>query len=77
MLKVNYPAQDLAQPESQTTESQHFAAMTDAELLSAFEFCRIGCGIHEAQLPRERTMLNFRLIWSELRLRERKRLQEL
>jgi hypothetical protein len=28
MLKVNYPAQDLAQPESQTTESQHFAAMT-------------------------------------------------
>jgi hypothetical protein len=51
--------------------------MTDAELLTAFEFCRIGCGIHEGKLPRGWTMRKLRRIWCELRLREQMRLREI
>ena len=41
---------------------RQFASAT--EILSIME----PFGIHEDQLPRERTMLKFWLIWSELRL---------
>jgi hypothetical protein len=64
---------DMLKTEMQATESNRFAAMPDTELLMAFEFCRIGCGIHEGKLPGERTMRKFWQIWCELRLREKKR----
>jgi hypothetical protein len=72
---VRIDTQDRADPEPQTAESNQFSTMTEAELLTAFEICRIGCGIHEGKLPREWTMRKFWQIWCELRLREQKRLR--
>ena len=76
MLEVRFHAHDRAQSEPQVTESHKFAAMSDAELLTAYEFSRIACGIHEGKVPRGRTIRKFWKIWCELRLRERKRLHE-
>jgi hypothetical protein len=59
------------EPEPQVTESHKFAAMSDAELLTAYEFSRIASGIHEGKLPGGRTMRKFWRIWAELRRREK------
>jgi hypothetical protein len=72
MLRMSFQAQDRVQPEPQAAESQRFATMTDAELLTAFELFRI-----EGKLPREWTVRKLWQIWCELRLREQQRLPEL
>jgi len=47
-----------------------FAGMSDAALMSNFEYYRMACAIHEGKLPRAATMRKFWAIWCELTARQ-------
>jgi hypothetical protein len=67
---------DWIEQEARTTERRKFADLSDAALLSSYEFYRIACGIHEGRLPRVETIQNFWAVWCELRLREESKIKE-
>jgi hypothetical protein len=49
---------------------QEFAGMSDAALMSNFEYYRVACAIHEGHLPRAATMQKFWSVWCELKARK-------
>ena len=62
--------QDWIEQEEFTATRRRFAYMSDAALLSAYEFYRIACRLHEGHLPSAGTMQSFWQVWCELRMRE-------
>jgi hypothetical protein len=62
--------QNWIEQEELVATGRRFAHMSDAALLSAYEFYRIACGLHEGHLPSAGTMQSFWQVWCELRMRE-------
>ncbi|MGA3188268.1 MAG: hypothetical protein ABSF22_14275 [Bryobacteraceae bacterium] len=67
---VSGSLRDWIEQEARTSERRKFAHLSDAAVVSNYEFYRIACGLHEGRLPRPETMQNFWAVWCELRLRE-------